>query len=110
MYKNYDEKEIKRYLKKHIIEDDEDFTMKEQKMIESLVQSKITNLNHEENGDNQLCHTFIGSFLELWQNLEFFQSNQEFPGQMFPENHKQLGLMQISQLQEGILKKEGVDN
>ena len=29
---------------------------------------------------------------------------------MFPETHKQLGLKQIPKLQEGILKKECVEN
>ena len=42
MYRTYNQSEVKKLLRKRIIEDDEVFSLKEQKMIEQLVQSKIT--------------------------------------------------------------------
>lgn len=109
MYRTYNQKEIKKLLKKRIIEDDEDFTFKEQKMISNLVQSKITILSQDEISENTLGHKFVGDFLDIWVNLDQLEETG-LGGDFFPMLQKPVGIIQISKSFETLLRLECLEN
>lgn len=67
MHRNFDFKSIKTLLKNKIIAGEEqDFSIKNQKLMARLVQSKIVYINQDALKDNILDQKFVGHFLDVW--------------------------------------------
>lgn len=78
-------------------------------MIGQLVQSKISILNLDESSENIMGSKFVGDFLDIWQNLEQIEETG-LGGDFFPMLQKPIGIIQIPQLLENLLKSECLEN
>lgn len=109
MHRNFNQREIKRLLKKRIISEAEDFNVKEQKLMEQLVQSKIAMMHQEEFTDNLQGQNFVGDFLDIWANLEDI-GDMSLGGDFFPMRQQPMGLIQIPKIFDNLLVQECIEN
>jgi len=96
-------------LKKRIISEAEDFNVKEQKLMEQLVQSKIAMMHQEEFADNLQGQNFVGDFLDIWANLEDI-GDVSLGGDFFPMRQQPMGLIQIPKIFDNLLVQECIEN
>lgn len=121
LHRNFKRKDIGKVLKRKLLLEghEKEFGLKEQKMVGSILQSKLAMMYQVEEGVNQLGPKHIGDLHSWWNSTVLddetqFRSAAAKPEELFPmkdwSRYRCLGPLQVPHVSEQLLKQELFDN